>query len=59
MYIFRSNADIQMSFPIEVVIARGGLDASRPRLMEFCDRIHSRLAYQQALKRSGTYQLAS
>ncbi|MDB9511490.1 hypothetical protein PN499_09885 [Kamptonema animale CS-326] len=48
-----------MSFPIEVVIARGGLDASRPRLMEFCDRIHSRLAYQQALKRSGTYQLAS
>ena len=52
-------ADIQMSFPIEVAIARGGLDASRLRLMEFCDRIHSRPTYQQALKRGGTYQLAS
>ncbi|HEY9661694.1 MAG TPA: hypothetical protein V6C65_24830 [Allocoleopsis sp.] len=29
-------ADIQMSFPIEAAVARGGLNASRPRLMEFC-----------------------
>jgi len=52
-------ADIQMSFPIEVAMARSGLDSSRPKLMDFLDRIHARLAYQQALKRGGTYQLAS
>lgn len=51
-------ADIQMSFPIEVAMARSGLDASRPKLMDFLDRIHARPAYQQALKRGGTYQLA-
>ncbi|MFB2839826.1 glutathione S-transferase [Floridanema evergladense] len=52
-------ADIQMSFPIEAAVARGGLNASRPRLMEFCDRIHSRPAYKRALERGGVYQLAS
>ena len=52
-------ADIQMSFPIEVATARSGLDSSRPKLMDFLDRIHARPAYQQALKRGGTYQLAS
>jgi glutathione S-transferase len=52
-------ADIQMSFPVEVAVARGGLNASRPRLMEFCDRIHSRSAYKRALERGGVYQLAS
>ena len=52
-------ADIQMSFPIEVAMARSGLDSSRPKLMDFLDRIHARPAYQQALKRGGTYQLAS
>ena len=51
-------ADIQMSFPIEVAMARSGLDASRPKLMDFLDRIHARPAYQQALTRGGTYQLA-
>ncbi len=52
-------ADIQMSFPIEAAVARGGLNANRPRLMEFCDRIHSRPAYKRALERGGAYQLAS
>lgn len=52
-------ADIQMSFPIEAAVARGGLNASRPRLMEFCDRIHSRPAYKRTLDRGGAYQLAS
>jgi glutathione S-transferase len=50
-------ADIQMSFPIEAAVARGGLNASRPRLMEFCDRIHAHPAYQRALERGGVYQL--
>lgn len=50
-------ADIQMSFPLEAATARAGLNASRPKLMAFLDRIHSRPAYQQALKRGGTYEL--
>ncbi|MGC1308163.1 MAG: glutathione S-transferase [Phormidesmis sp.] len=51
-------ADIQMSFPIEEAAARAGLNASRPKLMAFLDRIHARPSYQQALKRGGQYDLA-
>jgi glutathione S-transferase len=50
-------ADVQMSFPIEVAQARGGLDASRPRLMEFLRRIHARPCYRAALERGGEYAL--
>ena len=50
-------ADIQMSFPIEAAAARGGLDASRPRLMAFLERIHGRPAYQRALEKGGPYTL--
>ncbi|MBW4527143.1 MAG: glutathione S-transferase [Phormidium tanganyikae FI6-MK23] len=50
-------ADIQMSFPIEAAVARGGSDTSRTKLMGFYDRIRSRPAYQRALERGGTYQL--
>lgn len=52
-----SAADIQMSFPLEAAAARGGLDASRPRLMAFLDRIHTRPAYKRALERGGEYKL--
>ena len=52
-----SAADIQMSFPLEAAAARGGLDASRPRVMSFVERIHARPAYQRALERGGPYQL--
>jgi glutathione S-transferase len=52
-----SAADIQMSFPIEAAATRGGLAASRPRLMAFLQRIHARPAYQRALERGGPYQL--
>ena len=38
-------ADIQMSFPLEAAAARGGLDATRPKLMAFLERIHARPAY--------------
>lgn len=54
-----TGADIQMSFPIEAAVARAGLDSSRPKLIEFCDRIHSRPAYQRALERGGTYEFAN
>ena len=50
-------ADVQLSFPIEAAAARGGLDASRPRLMDYLKRIHARPAYQRAIARGGEYQL--
>jgi glutathione S-transferase len=50
-------ADIQMSFPIEVAAARGGLDATRPKLWGFLERIHARPAYQRALDKGGRYEL--
>ena len=52
-----SAADVQMSFPLEAAAARGGLDASRPKLMAFLKRIHQRPAYQQALERGGEYSI--
>ena len=52
-------ADIQMSFPLEAAASRGGLDQTRPRLMDFLQRIHARPAYQRALERGGEYALLS
>lgn len=52
-----SAADIQMSFPIEAAALRAGLDDSRPRLMDWLKRIHSRPAYQRALEKGGPYEL--
>jgi glutathione S-transferase len=52
-----SGADIQMSFPVEAALARGGLDASRPKLMAYLERIHARPAYLRALERGGPYGL--
>lgn len=53
-----SAADIQMSFPLEAAASRGALDASRPGLQGFLERIHARPAYQAALERGGDYDLA-
>jgi glutathione S-transferase len=50
-------ADIQISFPLEAALARAGLNESRPQLMTFLNRIHSRPAYQQALENGGAYDL--
>ncbi len=52
-----TGADIQLSFPLEAAAARGGLDASRPRLMNFLQRIHARPAYQRAIERGGEYSI--
>ncbi|MFN3570762.1 MAG: glutathione S-transferase family protein [Polaromonas sp.] len=52
-----SGADIQLSFPLEAAAARGGLDAGRPRLMDFLKRIHARPAYQRAITRGGEYSI--
>jgi len=53
-----SAADIQMSFPVEAAQQRAGLDASRPKLVDFLKKIHSRPAYQRALERGGPYSFA-
>jgi len=50
-------ADIQMSFPIEVAAARGGLNGDRPKLMAYLSRIHARPAYRRALEKGGPYEL--
>jgi glutathione S-transferase len=48
-------ADVQMSFPLEAARSRAGLDARRPKLVNFLSRIHARSAYQRALERGGPY----
>ena len=50
-------ADIQMSFPVEGAASRGGLDATRPKLFGFLERIHERPAYKRALEKGGPYEL--
>jgi glutathione S-transferase len=52
-----TGADIQMSFPLEASVARGGLDDSYPKIMAFLKRIHARAAYKRALDRGGEYNL--
>jgi glutathione S-transferase len=52
-----SAADIQMSFPLEAAAARAGLDASRPKLSDWLQRIHARAAYRRALDVGGPYRL--
>jgi glutathione S-transferase len=50
-------ADIQMSFPLEAAEARAGLDASRPKLMGFLERIRARPAYRRGVDRGGEFAL--
>jgi glutathione S-transferase len=50
-------ADIQMSFPLEAAVARGGLDSRWPNLIAFLGRIHARPAYKRAIERGGEYRL--
>jgi glutathione S-transferase len=52
-----SAADIQMSFPLEAAAARAGLNATRPRLMDWLARIHARPAYRRALETGGPYSM--
>ncbi|MCC5622875.1 glutathione S-transferase family protein [Nostoc sp. CHAB 5715] len=51
-------ADIQMSFPLELVAMLPKEVESRPKLKEFIDRIHGRPAYKQALERGGKYDVS-
>lgn len=48
-----SGADIQMSFPLEVGVK--GSQHNYPHIQAFLEHIHTRPAYQQALKAGGNY----
>ena len=50
-------ADIQMSFPLQAAAARGGLEHSHPRAMDWLARIESRPAYRIALEKGGPYEV--
>jgi glutathione S-transferase len=51
-------ADVMMSFPLEASRHRGGLDESRPNLVDWLERIHARPAYAEALRKGGPYAYA-
>jgi glutathione S-transferase len=51
-------ADIQMSYPLEAASQRGGVDATRPNLVDFLKRIHARPAYARALEKGGEHAYA-
>jgi glutathione S-transferase len=51
-------ADVMMSFPLEAARHRAGLDARRPHLIGWLDRIHARPAYAAALQKGGPYAYA-
>lgn len=48
-------ADVQMSFPLEALLARA--EAKPPRIGAFVERVRARPAYQRALERGGPYDL--
>ncbi|MBW4445339.1 MAG: glutathione S-transferase [Spirirestis rafaelensis WJT71-NPBG6] len=52
-------ADIQMSFPLELLATVAPDVESRPKLKEFLARIHARPAYKRALERGGKYDFAN
>lgn len=53
-----TGADVQMSFPLEAAVARGGLGGDYPRIAAFVERVHARPAYGRALERGGPYSYA-
>jgi glutathione S-transferase len=52
-------ADIQMSFPLELLTMQPEQIESRPKIKEFLERIHARPAYKRALERGGQYDFAN
>jgi glutathione S-transferase len=51
-------ADIQMSFPLELVATQKLLSDQQPKLRNLLARLHARAAYQRALKKGGPYAYA-
>jgi glutathione S-transferase len=51
----RSQRVLWLLEELEAAVSRAGLNASRPQLTAFLQRIHARPAYQRALERGGAY----
>jgi glutathione S-transferase len=51
-------ADIQLSFPVEVMATQSLLTEGQPRTRDWLRRLHQRPAYQRALQAGGTYAYA-
>lgn len=52
-----SAADIQMSFPVQAAVARGGLGPEFPRLSAWLDRVYARPAWKRASEKHGPFEL--
>jgi glutathione S-transferase len=52
-----TGADIQMSFPLEAMVARAVAAAPLPKIRAFLTAIQARPAYQRALERGGPYTI--
>lgn len=50
-------ADIMLSFPLQAAVARCGLDARRPKLIDFVARVEARPAFRRSVERGGPYKL--
>ena len=51
-----TGADVQMSFPVEAIVARGD-GTPRPNLERFLDQVHQRPAYRRAFERGGPFEI--
>ncbi len=53
-----TGADIQMSFPLEVIVTRGGIGGGYPRIRAYVERVHERPSWRRALEAGGPYSYA-
>lgn len=53
-----TGADMQMSYPLEVLVSRSGMDAPN-RIRSFLDRMRARPAYQRAIEKGGPVDIES
>lgn len=51
-------ADVQMSFPVEAAMSRGGIQRTHPKMAAWLRKVQARPAYQQALAKGGPYDYA-
>lgn len=52
-----TGADVQMSYPLEASLARGGIKRGYPRIAAWLDAVHGRDAYKRALQRGGPLEI--
>ena len=54
-----TGADIQMSFPVDALTARGRATFEMPALLAWIDKVKARPAYRRAEERGGTVEILS